>query len=837
MDLKTILEQENHSINAKLFGYDFYISPERNIYNVIRNKYKKLALEAKEKFAKMDSELADINDLLNSVPSAFTVAIENALLEVLQDIISVDIYTIDKDAVIEMAFNGEYFSEFSQAYGVFNEKVSSVLKEVNDEAYAREIRKERRPRWTSATFGGDMFDAWENQLEAVKMNIIEGAAHSVVNAIGNSFTKKWADGEMTNLFNSKNLRQDMVDSVYNSCFNLHLLLLEIVKINSSIVIGGTVSTVDEQKAQAMFNNFTAINLDEEKRGKFINDIFSLNPYQNDFYKILTKKYGDKTKEFEKISDFFGINIYEIKNDILVDFVNDNLGKTEEDAYNCKERMEELATVIGLDTTQIMQANFIIKQRLDELDLIYRTVERIVFESRDEADLARQELKEIQDIMSTVFAPTKESTLSYENDLSEKRSKIESFKTSVKDKYLIEIDNYLQDFDKKFRNESFLTGSMTREEAGNQRALQYVRTLPVNSYSELDKARESLIDFLPEVGITLEQATSANSYLDNCENKLNTVDGVLFDSREEADFGRQELSQITKVMETVVPPTKDSLLSYEKHLFEILELLKPFQTDIKNKYINLVNGYIQKFDVLFKQIGMFKQAETRQEAAQDKALKLVKHIAPNTCNYDDIDKATEELNNLLPEIGIDISQAFAATQYIKSQEDRLNTVDGVLLSSRDEAKTAQKELAQIQAIMCKVIPPTSESLLDYETSLLQYKAEIEGLTTIVKNKYLGTIQKYLADFDEKFRRVSLIKVCATREEAAQEKALKFVKSKPYNILADVQNAREELGALLPKLGITMEQATEAVNFLTNNENRINGISTGSKLGGFINKFKK
>lgn len=837
MDLKTILEQENHSINAKLFGYDFYISPERNIYNVIRNKYKKLALEAKEKFAKMDSELTDINDLLNSVPSAFTVAIENALLEILQDIISVDIYTIDKNAIIEMAFNGDYFNEFSQSYGVFNEKVSSIIKEVNDEAYAREIRKESRPRWTSATFGGDMFDAWENQLEAAKMNLIEGAAHSVVNAIGNSFTRKWADGEMTNLFNSQNLRQDMVDSVYNSCFNLHLLLLEIIRVNSSIEIGGTVSSVDEQKAQAMFNNFTSINLDEEKRGKFINDIFSLNPYQRDFYKLLTKKYGDETKEFEKISDFFGINIYEIKNEILVEFVNDNLGETEEDAYSCKERMEELANVIGLDTTQIMQANSIIKQRLDELDLVYRTVDGIVLESRDEADLARQELKEIQDIMSTISPPTKESTLSYENDLLEKRSRIESFNTAVKDKYLIEIDNYLQDFDKKFRNESFLTGSMTREEAGDQRALQYAKTLPVNSYDELDKARELLIDFLPEVGITLEQATSANSYFDRCENKLNTVDGVLFNSREEANFGRQELSQIAEIMKSVTPPTKDSLLSYEKHLIEILELLKPFQTDIKNKYINLVNSYIQKFDVLFKQIGMFKQAETRQEAAQDKALKLVKSIAPNTCNYCDVDRATEELNNLLPEIGIDISQAFAATQYIKSQEDRLNTVDGVLMSTRDEAKLAQTELSQIQAIMCKVVPPTSESLMDYETTLLQYKSEIEAFTTNVKNKYLGIIQKHLSDFDEKFRRVSLIKVCATREEAAKEKALKFVKSKTYTVLADVQKAREELTELLPKLGITMEQATEATTFLTNNENRINGVSTGSKFGGFINKFKK
>ena len=48
MDLKSILEQENHSVNTSLFGYDFYISPERNIYNVIRNKYKKLAVSAKE---------------------------------------------------------------------------------------------------------------------------------------------------------------------------------------------------------------------------------------------------------------------------------------------------------------------------------------------------------------------------------------------------------------------------------------------------------------------------------------------------------------------------------------------------------------------------------------------------------------------------------------------------------------------------------------------------------------------------------------------------------------------------------------------------------------------
>ena len=46
MDIKTILEQENHEVDIELLGHPFRITPERNVYNAIRNKYKKLALEA-----------------------------------------------------------------------------------------------------------------------------------------------------------------------------------------------------------------------------------------------------------------------------------------------------------------------------------------------------------------------------------------------------------------------------------------------------------------------------------------------------------------------------------------------------------------------------------------------------------------------------------------------------------------------------------------------------------------------------------------------------------------------------------------------------------------------
>ncbi len=985
MDLKTILEKENHSVDTSLLGYDFHITAERNIYNAIRNKYKKLAIAAREKFEKMDGELSDISDLLDNSPNAFVVAIEDAILELLQDMISVDIYTVDKDAVVEMAFNGEYFDEFSEAYNVFSNKANEIIEEVDDAAYARQLRKESRPRWTSATIGGNAINAWSHQLDAVGMNLIEGAAHTAFNAIENAITRSWADGELKKLFQSKHLRQDMIDGVYYSCFNLHYLLLDVVKKHSQIEIGGTVSEQDAQKAKAMFNNFVSLNLDEEKKAKLINDIFQLDPYEREYYKILIEKFGDESKEFESFSDFSGMNSYEIKNEILVDFVEKHLGETEADAYKCKDETEALAKKIGLDQMLIVQAYAIISKRLEELDLLYRTVDDIVFDTREEADLAKEELSKIQEIMKTISAPNKESTLSYENDLREKQDNIKQFQTAVKEKYIEKIEKYLADFDKKFRGENFFSSGMTREDAGNEKALKYVKTLPVDSYENLDKARELLIAYLPEVGITIEQATLANEYFNRCEASLNTVDGVQFNTREEADYGRQEYREISSIMEGViaptsesllpyekdlldkksklqeyktpikekyiskidrylasfdtlfktsgfnkfetrkeaaihrslafvkkinpityediesakeqlkgfvslvgieyeeavsahqllqdrymknntvdgivfptkdeadfgrkeyaeisaimngvVPPTKDSLLSYEKNLFVVREQLQQFKTDIKNKYIAIINQYLEKFDMLFKQTGMFTKAETREAAAQEKALKLVKSIAPSTCSYADVDRAKTELEAFLPEIGIDLAQAFAATQYIQTQEDRLNTVDGVVFTTREECALANDEFSEIQKIMSMVVAPTSDSLLDYEQKLLSYKAELEKFQTTVKNKYLGIVQKYLLDFDEKFRRVSLIKTCSTREEAAKERALKFVKSKTYNVLDDVSRAKNELIALLPNLGIALDQATEAVAFLTNTENKINGVSTGSKFGDFMSKFKK
>ena len=326
-DLKNIIESENHELKTQFCNVPFTITPDRNIYNIIRNKYKELALEAQTKFAEINEQFEDLDDLINNAPSAFVYCIEKALLELIQDIISVDIYTIDKDAVVNMAFDGVYFDEFTEAFKVIDKKYEKILTDLNDAEYARELRKESRPRWQSATFGGNAINAWSNQLDATAMNITEGIAYSLVNAVGNMMSRSYARSQIKELFNTMSLRQDMVNSVYDSCFNLHLLLLDIVEKNTAIKFDGTVSAADTQKAQAMFNNMMSISLPTEKRDAFIVQIFELDPYEDSFYSKLIDTMGDEDDSIGKFSEFFGVNIFDIKNDILARFVNDNIGET------------------------------------------------------------------------------------------------------------------------------------------------------------------------------------------------------------------------------------------------------------------------------------------------------------------------------------------------------------------------------------------------------------------------------------------------------------------------------------------------------------------------------
>ena len=290
------------------------------------------------------------------------------------------------------------------------------------------------------------------------------------------------------------------------------------------------------------------------------------------------------------------------------------------------------------------------------------------------------------------------------------------------------------------------------------------------------------------------------------------------------------------MAGVQAPTKDSLLDYEWKLLNIRTQLESMETPVKNKYINTINYHLVNYDKKFRMVSRLSSTEmTRTQAGVARALKYVQSLPVN--NYAELDDTLCKARDFLPYVGITEQEAGSAFDYLNQCESRLNTVDGVTFSSRDEAAKARQELPTIANIMNGLQPPAKDALLDYEQVLLYKLSQLEQLTTAIKSKYINQINSYLTTFDENFRRVSLIKVCATREEAAKERALKFVKSKTYNTVADVSAARQELNALIPKLGITLQQADSATSYLQSTENKLTGVGGGALLSGLFGKKKK
>lgn len=814
MDLKTILETENHESHFSFLGNEITVSADRNIYNAIRNKYSDLAKKAYEKFEQMDGEFTDIHDLVENAPNAFLTSMEDVLKEVLQDIISIDIYTVDKDALIDIALDNDYFDDFVQRYKKIENRYNGIFEELNDAEYYREVRKETRPRWQSATFGGNSIQAWSNQLDVGAMNLAEGIAYSIINAIGNAMSRSAAEKKLKRLFDTKSLRSEMCEGVLESAFNMHGLIIDYLHANTDIRFGGYVINEDAEKAQAMFNNLTTLDLSPEKQSAFITSIIELNPYDEDFYTYFIDKYSDQNNAIGEFAEHFGINSVELKGNMLECFIDDNLGETEDDAKLCKQKTDELAQRIGVDSKECKSAYAMIDERFEELDLQYRTVDDIVFDTRDEADEAKKELEQINAIMENLPAPTRDSTLKYEKDAFAAKEQLENLKTDVKLSYIKVVEKYLKDFDNLFTENK----TISREDKGKKLALSFAKSQEIKNYEQLDEAKQKLIEYLPETGLMeISEAEKACDYFQSFEDKFNTVDDVIFDSREAAAEGRAEYEAITKIMENVQAPTNDALLDYEAYLLNVKNSVEQFKTPVRDKYLRRIDYYLQEFDNKFRKISLVKTAATREEAAQFKALKFVK--SKNYSVVDDVYRARNELNDFLPLVGLTIEQATQAAGFLAETERGLNTVGGVALGSAEEADKARKELAEIQSIMNNVYPPKNDSLMDYEQHILSIREQISSFTTDVKLKYIATLDSYLSDFDVKFRKISLFKTAATREEAGKAKALSFVKSQPYKTHEDVAQIRARFKEMLPLWGLTEQQAIEAVEYIDKLDQRV------------------
>lgn len=514
MLVKEIIEGYNESISFENQIGTFTISLNRVKYTLLRNKYYHIAKEVYDNYVSDWSHYQSCNAFRNLSDRKMQKRFAEKMEEVKNDLISVGIFDVDTQSLMEYADQSGYLAEYQMAFDAFEQKVERINGNLQYEKAQREYRKENRARWVGGTISNrsNYIDDYMHQAELGMRNMAEGAGHTLFNAVGNAMSTSNANRQLNELFKNQEVRDLLNNGVLNAVWNLHFVLMDFLLDKLNICVWDFPGIEEKEKAKRMLGNINSSVLTDEDRKGIIKEAFELNPYSEQLYKVMFDYYTDDVDNISALAEYFGCDINSEKEKKAYEFLMENIGTTEEEAKAAKEGLLEYYKKIGITEYENLPSYQHITSVLEKFDIEYRTVDGVVFETREDADLSKAELSDIQEFMNTIKQPTKEDTLKYEEELKQKRIEFdERFTSKLKDKYLAVMDKYLADFDKLFCTISLFKKG-TRKEAGQAKAVNFLKKQDTSTKEKREEALRLLREYLPEIGITEAEATDAIEYL-------------------------------------------------------------------------------------------------------------------------------------------------------------------------------------------------------------------------------------------------------------------------------------------------------------------------------------
>lgn len=682
MNVKDLIKTYSKELEFSTPVGKVVISKERNVYNALRLKYKELGEEAEKMFYEEYKTFTCFDDLMKHGEEAFTRCIYPGMLEMQKDLISLNVIHHDTEGIFDYLHENSYLDYFTDEFDELWNRACQLGEQLDMNRAYRQARKDGRARWSGATFGGNIVDDYMHQAGMGMRNMAEGAAHSIVNAIGNSIDKENAKSELNSLFRNKSTQKSLADGCFIVVCCMHYALIEILgeAINSKDF--DCPKKNDSELAAKLLNNLNKGLFDEEKEKEIYAELIQLNPYNFSLFQSMFEKYGDSRGEIGKLAYHFDIQLDGIKDEAALKFIKENQGISEEDALTGKEKMIVYCKEMSLEIRDDLECVKYINARIKKFDLEYRTVDGIVCSTREAAELARNELVKIQEFMQSIEAPKKNSLLDYEQDLLSKKALFEeSFKSELKPKYLGQIEEYLKDFETYFCSMGLFKNG-TRKEAGKEKAVKFVKSHIMKNIEDTENVRTELLNMLPKFGLMEEEAAAAIEFIDKtkCEierkNDLEyrTVDGFECSTREEADLARSEVDAIKTFMMDIKAPEKTALLDYEQDLLEKKQAFsEQFSSELKGKYLDLMEKYLKDFDRNFCTVGFLKIVD-RKTAGKERALKYAKSF--KVTSKEDVVKALEEIKSMLPKFGLTESELEEIESYMYERVGKSENKQGL-----------------------------------------------------------------------------------------------------------------------------------------------------------------
>lgn len=136
----------------------------------------------------------------------------------------------------------------------------------------------------------------------------------------------------------------MVESI----FNINFAVIDILNHYNIAQVESYNDAEDVNKSNNLIKELLENKIPQGEEENTIKEIIKLNPYNENIYKALLYKYGDKDNQLEILGDFLGYNnIHEYKHKLLDEYYIGLPNNTKEDINKAKENIVLFANKLGI----------------------------------------------------------------------------------------------------------------------------------------------------------------------------------------------------------------------------------------------------------------------------------------------------------------------------------------------------------------------------------------------------------------------------------------------------------------------------------------------------------
>ena len=463
---------------AKTFsicGQTVTVSETYDAYNTLRLQFVQEASSAAHVFGKRYDSYGNIDNVIeHGLEDGFVIIAEIIDRVVINGVLmNLKIYDIDARRFFEEFYQRRYFHWDEDFEKVQDSYMAIRLEQKQLDEY-RTMRRQNRSRWVGGGFGIE--GALKGAMKAGALNMASGALHGLFNAGAKAISMADESNKKSSLY--KNAKKGLVHGIWRSVYEIHFAAWNMLEERGERMYVEYLASGAKKQAEATVNNFAKMPKEEVR--KIFPQILLLNPYSEELYKSLFSIFGDADGGLQRTAKYFGVDTSfvakgkEALADKIFADVKQELGQSEQAALNAKTKYELALQSQGVGDTRSAQKHLeAIEDKLRDFDIKARTaksrVKEIIFDTREEAEKAREEISKIDSILDG---------LDYEHSEDDARKaleKLEGYSPSFRgifNDYLDKVKALLSSFNSEASTVSFngISVVLEREEAEKVKAM-------------------------------------------------------------------------------------------------------------------------------------------------------------------------------------------------------------------------------------------------------------------------------------------------------------------------------------------------------------------------------